>query len=497
MISVYMFHEVRKLRSSGMSRAAIARKLGINPKTVAKYIASNTPPKYKPRTASTRGDPFGRFVDKVHEWLNRTPGLTDQEIYEFLIPEGYKGSERTLNRRMKKIRQAQPQERFFEQEYEPAEQAQFDFKELVELPFVEGVRVVHLHFGTLPFSDTCRVRGYPFKNYECFMDGIHSFFEGLGGMTDGIRFDNLSPVVKEVLKGNNRLYTDAFNRSAVYYGFKLLPCTPGKGSDKGDVERDIRTYASRIKKRVSHDSVVFRDWQHLNEWLLAYMLERETEGTKARRTKEQAILNPLPPREDGILCKIQLGPASSHGVIRIGKSAYSVPDTLIGVGCKTVIGAYDVKISRIAAEYGDTTIIIHPRKPDGEHSLPLEHVLPSLVRKPQAMVRWAHRDILFPHPTCQAFYNRLKQIEGYGAEREYLRAFNLVHHVCLSEIITGMELILEIESHKMFEDLRDLLLGERRPSPVIDITSRLNQSPLQPELSEYDCLIPKKQGASL
>jgi hypothetical protein len=113
------------------------------------------------------------------------------------------------------------------------------------------------------------------------------------------------------------------------------------------------------------------------------------------------------------------------------------------------------------------------------------------------MVRWAHRDILFPKPICREFYNRLKQIEGYSAEREYLRTFNLIHHVCLSEIITAMELILETKSHQMFEDLRELLLGERRPSPVIDITSRLNQRPLQPELSEYDCLIPKQKGTSL
>lgn len=138
----------------------------------------------------------------------------------------------------------------------------------------------------------------------------------------------------------------------------------------------------------------------------------------------------------------------------------------------------------------------HPRKPEGTNSLSLAHILPSLVRKPHAMIRWAHRDILFPSPICHSFYARLKQQESYGAEREYLRAINLVHHVALSEIITGMELILETRSHKMFEDLRDLLLGERRPSPVIDITSRLNQSPLQPELSKYDCLIPNKKGVS-
>jgi hypothetical protein len=55
-----------------------------------------------------------------------------------------------------------------------------------------------------------------------------------------------------------------------------------------------------------------------------------------------------------------------------------------------------------------------------------------------------------------------------------------------------MELILETKSLTLFDDLRALLLGERRPAEVIEITSRRNQSPLKPELSQYDSLIPKK-----
>jgi transposase len=282
MLSCFMFHRVRKLRAEGKSRAEIARELKIDPKTVAKYLRSNTPPRYKVRSVSTREDPFASFEQKIRQWLDRTPTLTDREIYELLIAEGYRGCERTVNRRLKPIRNQKPKERFFEQEYEPGEQSQFDFKEKVELPFRDGPRIVHLHFGTLPYSNTCLVRGYPFRNFECYMDGIHSFFEAIGGMTKNVRFDNLAPVVKKVLKGSNRLYTDDFNRAIQYYDFGTLPCSPGKGNEKGDVERDIRTFASRVKNRVSHDSIVFRNWDHLNEWLSSYMLERQTQEVKTR-----------------------------------------------------------------------------------------------------------------------------------------------------------------------------------------------------------------------
>ena len=56
----------------------------------------------------------------------------------------------------------------------------------------------------------------------------------------------------------------------------------------------------------------------------------------------------------------------------------------------------------------------------------------------------------------------------------------------------GVQLVLETDSIQLFDDLRALLLGERRPAPVIDITGRFNQIPLTPELSVYDSLIPKE-----
>ncbi len=498
MVSLYMFQQIRRLKAEGKGCAAIARVLGINEKTVAKYLRSNTQPKYKPRAVSTRSDPFAGFEQRVSQWLTRTPTLQEMEVYELLIAEGYTGSERTLNRRLKRIKKEEKKERFFDQEYEPGEQSQFDFKEKVELPFIDGMRIVQLLFGTLPFSDTCLVRGYPFKNYECFIDGVVSFFETIGGKTKNIRFDNLSPCVKKVLEGSKRLYTDDFNRASVYYDWGLLPCAPAKGSDKGDVERDIRSYAIRIKNFVSHTGVVFRDWAHLNEWLKAFMQLRQKEESKLKLKAEQAVLEKLPPREESVLCKIQIGPASSFGSIRVGSSTYSVPDSMIEKNCRTVTDPFEVRICRVGTDHGDNTVVIHPRKTDGEHSILLEHVLPSLVRKPHAMVRWAHRSLLFPAPVCTRFFDRLKKIEDYGAEREYLRSINLIHYTTLSEIIAGMELVLETESLKLFDDLKQLLLGERRPDSVIDITSRLNQSPLKPELSQYDSLIPnRKKGQSI
>ncbi len=491
MISVYMFQKVRDLHANGVSGRQIAKQLKINRKTVAEYLRSNAPPKYTPRIRESRTDPFASFVGLASSMLEVVPYLTAGEIFVAAKEHGYEGSERTVERRLAAIKSQKPKERFFDQEYEPGEQAQFDFKETVRLPFVDGVRICNLHFGTLPFSDFFWIKGYGIKTFEAFIDGIHSFFEQAGGMTKNIRFDNLSPCVRRVLKGNSRLDTEAFERATAYYGFGLLPCAPAKGSDKGDVEREIRTQSQRLQNCIKITGKVFRDWDDLNTWLGDYCRKYQLQKTAQLFAKEKLVLSPLPPRDEEVLCKVKTMPATSYGTVRIAEAIYSVPDEAIGVACRVVASAYQIKIYRSGGK--EELLAVHQRKPEGESSLPLEHILPSLIRKPRAMVRWAYRDILFPEPIFKRFYERLRSLSQDGAEREYLRAINLVQYTTLAEIAAGMELVLETNSDAPFEQLKVLLLpGGHRPSGGAGpSTAAFTQVPLKPELSMYDSLIPQ------
>ena len=477
MISVYMFQKVRDLHAKGVSGRQIAKQLKIDRKTVAEYLKINAPPKYSVRSRESRADPFANFVGLALSMLASVPDLTAGEIFVAAKEHGYAGSERTVERRLAAIRAQKPKERFFDQEYEPGEQAQFDFKETVRLPFIDGVRICNLHFGTLPFSDFFWIKGYGIKTFEAFIDGIHSFFEQVGGMTENIRFDNLSPCVRRVLKGNSRLYTEAFERATAYYGFGLLPCAPAKGSDKGDVEREIRTQSQRLQNSVKITGKVFRDWDDLNAWLGDYCRKYQLQKTAALFAQEQLVLRPLPPRDEEVLCKVKTMPATSYGTIRIADAIYSVPDEAIGVACRVVASAYQVKIYRAGGK--EELLATHRRRAEGESSLPLEHILPSLIRKPRAMVRWAYRDILFPEPIFKRFYDRLKSLSPDGAEREYLRAINLVQYTTLAEIGAGMELVLETHANAPFEQLKSPSFAwwpppTRSPRPV---PSRIESSP--------------------
>jgi len=98
----------------------------------------------------------------------------------------------------------------------------------------------------------------------------------------------------------------------------------------------------------------------------------------------------------------------------------------------------------------------------------LEHILPSLVRKPHGM-EMDSSEHLISIRYLQTILQLPQKAKRTSVEKDYLRSMNLIQYVPLSEIVTAMELVLESKNQTLFNDLRDLLLRERRPANVIDI----------------------------
>ena len=495
MVSLYMFHEIRKLKKEGKNNTEIGRILGLYRGTVAKYLKQTSPPEYSPRDRCTRDDHFGVYQDHVRGWLAKSPGLSAAEVFELLVEEGYRGSYRTLRRRLKGLREGRASERFFEQEYVPGEQSQFDFKERIKIPFWDGVREIYLHFGTLPYSGKFLVQGYPGKNFECFMDGIDAFFRFVGGMSENIRIDNLSPCVSKVLSGDRRKYTGVFQRAIAYYGFGVLPCSPGRGNEKGDVERDIRTHAKRIENLIALQDLKFESFKELNLWLIEYCEKRTTGKIAEKFLLEKPELHGLLERKVSVLSRIEERTATAYGMIKLDESTYSVPDEAIEKRCQIILGIESVTIEIL--ETGKV-VAVHPRAQGGGRvdSILLEHVLPSLCRKPRAMLRWCHKEALFPTPSYRKLYQKLKREQSFGVEQDYLKILNLIQHTSFAELTIAIELALESGHGGIADKIRDLILVEHHPHNVIDINSHLNQPKLNIELGDYNTLIPGEEDGS-
>ena len=125
-------------------------------------------------------------------------------------------------------------------------------------------------------------------------------------------------------------------------------------------------------------------------------------------------------------------------------------------------------------------------------SILLEHVLPSLLRKPHAMIRWAHKDILFSDKNFKKLYNILNIQKVEYPETEFLRIINLIQLTTLSELSIAVGLVLDADILVTFEEVKSLIMGNHKPSNVIAISGRLMQIKFDPHLDHYNNLIPKE-----
>lgn len=478
MISTYTFQRVRTLHSDGKSAREIAKTLRVSRKTVGRYVKSNTPPKY-PKRRVHKSSLVEQIYPAVRSILVVNNKNSKREVRKELLKQKIFASLSTISRAMARYRSTLPKEMFFAQVYEPGEQIQVDFKEELELPFSDGLRKVQLFVGSLPYSGAVTGKAFPQKNFSCFVEGLHSCMELLGGVPGNLRFDNLSPCVTKILKGKDRIYTQAFTAATDYYGFGLLPCRPGKGSDKGHVERDIQSFSRWITNAVINENMVFESWEQLNCWLQKFFEEQWSPSQREKLEEERRIFRPLPPRNESILCKIKSTSVGPFGIVSISNGIYSVPDNFIGVQCDIIQSAFTVEIRHKTL---GVKSVFHNLVLEGAKSIELVHVLTSLSRKPGAMLRWEHKDVLFPTLASKKLYEHIKKLDAYSAERTYLQCLNLIHQVSWNDLNAGFELVLD--SKNPFEDLVKLTLQDHRPKNLP------SQNELQLNLSAYDALIP-------
>src|SRR4051794_8024700 len=116
---------ILELHRQGLKVSAIARQLGIDRKTVAKYIARGLePPAYGPRPPRSRAtDPF---VPYLRERLSAYPGLTAVRLWRELKERGFTGAYTAVKRGVAMIRPPPPPPIEGRFETPPGEQAQVD-----------------------------------------------------------------------------------------------------------------------------------------------------------------------------------------------------------------------------------------------------------------------------------------------------------------------------------------------------------------------------------
>lgn len=253
-----MAEAIRRMRSSGMRKKAIARELGLDIKTVRKWLIREWRPQRRPsrsRTLDAYEETIGKRFPEV--------GYNAKVMHRELFDAGYEGSYESVKRYVRALRSAaQPEAATVRFETAPGRQAQVDWG-MIDVWIGETKTKVHLFVMVLGYSRRLFTRGYLHEKLGNLLDGHEAAFAHFGGRTESILYDNPRTIVlsKDDATGSvewNRRFKDRMD----FYGVEIKLCRYYRAQTKGKVERCVQ-----YVKRNALAGRRFESLEALNEWL--------------------------------------------------------------------------------------------------------------------------------------------------------------------------------------------------------------------------------------
>jgi transposase len=231
---------LRHYLEQGLSKTAIAERIGISRRCIYKWIAHGdldrdldpTAIRYPRRT--TRLDPYHALI---RQRLETFPELTAVRLFDEVRAAGYPGSLTQLKVFVRQVRPVPPPEAVIRFETPPGQQGQVDFAE-VRLPWGKRFALMVV----LGYSRLLWLQFYPRQTMRTLMTGLEAAFAAFGGVPREALFDQLKAVILEDRRpaGGKVLENPEFLRFAAHWGFRIRACRPNRAQTKGKVERPIR-----------------------------------------------------------------------------------------------------------------------------------------------------------------------------------------------------------------------------------------------------------------
>ena len=460
----------RAVYVEGLSRREVARRFGIDPRTVAKMLAFSVPPGYRRNGAPARPklDGFVGLIDQILEEDKALPAKqqhTSKRIFERMRDEHGYGGGITIVKDYVYQRRLRSREMFVPLRHDPGH-AQVDFGEA--LAVVGGVeRKIHFFAMDLPHSDACLVQAYPLESSEAFCEGHRVGFEFFGGVPRSILYDNTRLAVARILGDGRRLRTRVFSELQSHYLFADRFGRPGKGNDKGKVE-GLVGYARRNFMVPVPRAASFAE---LNARLLECCLQRlndrlrghdETVGERLGRDRSAFLPLPAVPYE---ACEKRTARVSSLSLVRYRRNDYSVP-TAYGHR-EVLVRGY---VHEVVIACGAEAIARHPRSYEREDFIfdPL-HYLALLELKINALDQAAPL-VGWNLPEEFATLRRLLEARlGKPGKREFVQVLRLLEVFRTADVAAAVREAIA-RGVIGFDAIKHLVLCriERRP-PRLDL----------------------------
>jgi transposase len=320
--------DAKTMAAAGVSQHEIARRLGINRRTVKRLLDSDEPPVYRRAPKGSKVDEFEAVIRKtLEDWPEiKAPRMTD------ILREhhGYQGSVDVVKRKLRELRPRaeRPAQRTG---YRPGQVLQVDWLELPTRPKIGGrERRVYALLGTLPYSGAQSAHFSFDMTAESFLEGHTRIFDWLGGVPRECVYDNLRTVVAKRYRDEIR-WNQRFLHLRGHYAFHATACTPATPREKGSVEggvRHVKTGFWPARRIVSLQDLdeQYADWR--DRVCNARVHSTGRFVVAERLGEERQALRALPPlRFDYAYARTSRVP--TDGYLRYRQSFYRAPEALV------------------------------------------------------------------------------------------------------------------------------------------------------------------------
>ena len=314
-----------------MSKAAMARIMGCDPRTVKRYLEGYELKKKRKILKKSKLDKFKETIISKLEI-----GCTSMAIFKFIQKDGYTGSYSLVADFVQKHKEEQIKKATIRFETAPGLQAQVDWKENLKMISKHGeIFEVNIFLMVLGYSRTKFVKLTSDKTQKTLFKCMNEAFKYFGGVPKEIVFDNMATVVD---RANSRIGNVKLNTKFVQYskdiGFNPITCRIYRPQTKGKVES-----LAKLVDRLQVYNHEFETYEELEKIVKMFMKEINNEisqGTNMkpieRLEKETKYLLPLPNQE--VLNAYTTSPkeykVSKESMITYKGQKYSVPTYLIG-----------------------------------------------------------------------------------------------------------------------------------------------------------------------
>ncbi len=326
MITPEQHAEIRRLYyGEHWKVGTIAAALGVHHDTVRAALVNDAQGMRRGTCRATQLDPY---LPVIRDTLAQYPRLRATRLFEMVKGRGYTGSVVQLRRAVRLIRPAATAPVYRRLTTLAGEEAQVDWGAFGSIRIGRGVRPLSGFVMVLSYSRGVFALFTVDQTLESFLRGHVEAFQTWRGVPRTLVYDNLRSAVLE--RAGTAIRFPRLLELAGHYHFAPRPSTPGRGNEKGKVERQIQYLrhafvAARTFVDVDDLNAQFRRWRDEIAHQRPHPEQRDRIVANVL-TEEQPRLLPLPahPFETEVMRMVVSGKTP---YVRFDRNSYSIPHT--------------------------------------------------------------------------------------------------------------------------------------------------------------------------